>query len=68
MPFFKLILILYFISFAFMYYLTYKKTMPPVLPGDVYIRNSARRIYIPSGSSFYLAIILYLLLKTFAKI
>lgn len=64
----KIFLIIWIISIAVMYFLASKPGNPLVLPGDIYTRKGMNRIYIPLGSSLYLAIILFILLKIFVKI
>lgn len=64
----KIFLILWGISIAIMYFLASKPGNPLVLPGDIYTRKGLNTIYIPTGSSLYLAIILFILLKIFVKI
>jgi hypothetical protein len=55
--------ILYFLAAAFMYYLSQRGGQPPIIPGDIYIKKGPRTIYIPTGSSFIIAAILFLLLR-----
>lgn len=64
----KVFLIIWGISIAIMYFLASKPGNPLVLPGDIYTRKGVNKIYIPLGSSLYLAIILFILLKIFVKI
>jgi len=64
----KVFLIIWGISIAIMYFLASKPGSPLVLPGDIYTRKGVNKIYIPLGSSLYLAIILFILLKIFVKI
>ena len=64
----KIFLILWAISAAVMYFISSKPgANPMVLPGDIYTRKGVNKIYIPLGSSLYLAIILYILAKIFLK-
>lgn len=64
----KIFLILWAISAAVMYFISSKPGgNPMVLPGDIYTRKGVNKIYIPLGSSLYLAIILYILAKIFLK-
>lgn len=64
----KVFLIIWVISVAIMYFLASKPGNPLVLPGDIYTRKGMNKIYIPLGSSFFLAIIIFVLLKIFVKI
>lgn len=64
----KVFLIIWGISIAIMYFLASRPGNPLVLPGDIYTRKGVNKIYIPLGSSLYLAIILFILLKIFVKI
>lgn len=64
----KVFLIVWGISIAIMYFLASRPGNPLVLPGDIYTRKGVNKIYIPLGSSLYLAIILFILLKIFVKI
>ncbi len=65
---FKIFLIFWAISAAIMYFVSSKPgANPMVLPGDIYTRKGVNKIYIPLGSSLYLAIILYILSKMFFK-
>jgi Protein of unknown function (DUF2905) len=64
----KVFLILWLLSAAVMYFLSTKQGNPLVLPGDIYTRKGVNKIYIPIGSSLYLAIILFIILKIFFKI
>lgn len=63
----KLFLILYFIAVAFIYALQRQSGTPVIIPGDIYIQNGARRIYIPLGSSFVLTLVLFLILNSIRK-
>jgi hypothetical protein len=64
----KVFLIIWGISIAIMYFLASRPGNPLVLPGDIYTRKGVNKIYIPLGSSLYLAIVLFILLKIFVKI
>jgi hypothetical protein len=64
----KFFLILWVVSVGIMYFLASKPGNPLVLPGDIYTRKGVNKIYIPLGSSLFLAIILFILLKIFVKI
>ncbi len=64
---FQVFLIIWIISIAAMYFLSSKQGNPLVLPGDIYTRKGLNKIYIPLGSSIYLAIILFIILKLFVK-
>lgn len=64
----KVFLIIWGISIAIMYFIASKPGNPLVLPGDIYTRKGVNKIYIPLGSSLYLAIILFILVKIFVKI
>lgn len=64
----KIFLIFWFISIAIMYFLASKPGNPLVLPGDIYTRKGLNKIYIPLGSSLYLAILLFIIFKIFVKI
>ena len=63
----KVFLILWLLSVAIMYFLSTRQGNPMVLPGDIYTRKGVNRIYIPIGSSLYLAIILFIILRIFIK-
>ena len=64
----KIFLMVWAISIAVMYFLSTKPGNPLVLPGDIYTRKGVNKIYIPLGSSLYLAIVIFVLLKIFVKI
>lgn len=64
----KIFIILWLVSIAVMYFIASKPGNPLVLPGDIYTRKGLNKIYIPLGSSLYLAIILFVILKIFVKI
>ena len=64
----KIFLLIWFLSIAIMYFLASRPGNPLVLPGDIYTRKGMNKIYLPVGSSLYLAIILYILFKFFFKI
>ncbi len=64
----KIFIIIWLISIAVMYFIASKPGNPLVLPGDIYTRKGMNKIYIPIGSSLYLAIIIFILLKIFVKI
>lgn len=64
----KIFIIIWLISIAIMYFLASRPGNPLVLPGDIYTRKGLNKIYIPIGSSLYLAIVLFILLKIFVKI
>jgi len=64
----KIFLILWLISIGVMYFMSSKPGNPLVLPGDIYTRKGVNKIYIPLGSSLYLAIVLFILLKIFVRI
>jgi len=65
---FQVFIVIWIISIAAMYLLSSKQGNPLVLPGDIYTRKGLNKIYIPLGSSIYLAIILFIILKIFIKI
>lgn len=64
----KIFLVIWLISIAVMYFLASKPGNPLVLPGDIYTRKGLNKIYIPLGSSLYLAIVIFILLKIFVNI
>ena len=64
----KVFFILWAISFAIMYFLASRPGNPLVLPGDIYTKKGVNNIYIPTGSSLYLAIILFILAKFIFKV
>jgi hypothetical protein len=61
----KAFFLIYVIAIAAMYYLNYRSGRPIVIPGDIYFRRGQRMIYFPLGSSFVLALVLFLLFKRF---
>lgn len=63
----KIFGVFYFISFAFMYYLSYKYRLPVTIPGDVFIKKGPRTIYIPIASALLLAILLFVVLRALFK-
>ena len=64
----KVFLIIWIISIAIMYFFASKPGTPLVLPGDIYTHRGVNKIYIPLGSSLFLAIILFIILKLIFKI
>lgn len=64
----KIFLLIWAISVGVMYFLSTRPGNPLVLPGDIYTRKGVNKIYIPLGSSLYLAIVIFVLLKIFVKI
>lgn len=63
----KLFFLLWAISVAIMYFQFAKPGQPLVLPGDIYTKKTGKTLYIPLGSSFFLAIILRIILKLLLK-
>ena len=59
----KIFFILWGISIAGMYYMFTRSGGPLVLPGDIYIKKGDKTIYFPIGSSFFIAIVLYVVLS-----
>ena len=64
----KIFLIIWVICVAIMYFLSSRPGNPLIFPGDIYTIKGMNKIYIPLGSSLYLAIIIFVLLKIFVKI
>ena len=65
---FKLFLLLWAISIGIAFFQFSKPGNPLVLPGDIYTKKTGRTIYIPTGTSLYIAIILYIIIKLIFKI
>lgn len=64
----KAFFLIYIIAIGSMFYLSSKGSGPIVLPGDIYFRKGTKMIYFPLGSSFFLALILFILfIKFIAK-
>ncbi len=55
--YFKTFLLVYAVSFAARYYMYYRKGSAVVLPGDYYIVKAPKRIFIPFGSAFFMAVL-----------
>ncbi|OGM13608.1 hypothetical protein A3A76_03170 [Candidatus Woesebacteria bacterium RIFCSPLOWO2_01_FULL_39_23] len=64
----KLFFLLWAISAAIAYFQFSKPGNPMVLPGDIYIRKMSKVLYIPTGTSFYLAIVLFIIVKFLFKL
>lgn len=58
----KIFVLLYFISMGIMFYLSKRNKQPLIVPGDIYNLKQGRRMYIPTGGAFFLAIALYFIL------
>jgi len=64
----KLFFILWAIAVGIMYFVASRPGNPLVLPGDIYSIKGSNKIYIPFGSSFFLAIVLFILAKIIFKV
>lgn len=63
----RVFVLLYILSVAFMYYLSYKYRLPITIPGDFFIKKAPRTIYIPVASSLLLTILLFVVFKALFK-
>ena len=59
----KLFLIIYFICMGFIYALQSRRSIPVMVPGDIYISKGQKKIYIPLGLTFILTLIIFLILN-----
>ena len=59
----RVFLLLYVVSVAFMYYLSYFKKIPVFIPGDLFIKKGQRTIYFPFSSALLLSIMLFVALN-----
>lgn len=63
----KLFATIYIVIMGFIYLLQRKRAMPIIVPGDIYIHQAQKFIYIPLGLTFILTLVVYLILKSIAK-
>lgn len=59
----RIFFLLWFVSAGVMYFLHYKGNQSMVFPGDIYFKKGPRELYIPIGSSLFLAIFLFIILR-----
>ena len=60
----KIIVLLYFVCVAAMYFVFYASKKRILIPGDLYKVKPPRVIYYPSGSALLLMIIIVVIIKT----
>ena len=63
----KLFLTIYFICMGFIYALQSRRSIPVVIPGDIFISKGQKKIYIPLGLTLVLTLIIFLILNNIRK-